>query len=117
MIEAYYIDANDGITSAKSYYQIKNIKQQSKPYVRIDTVPQDYLSNDVTEVIATISGSDYNTLEYSFDGITYLPYTTSLSITQSKTLYARATNDNGVAIAKVAIITINPPVQKENLLV
>ncbi len=117
MIEAYYIDANDGITSAKSYYQIKNIKQQSKPYVRIDTVPQDYLSNDVTEVTATISGSDYNTLEYSFDGITYLPYTTSLSITQSKTLYARATNENGVAIAKVAIITINPPVQKDNLLV
>ena len=117
MIEAYYIDANDGVTSAKSYYQIKNIKQQSKPYVKIDTVPQDYLSNDVTEVTATISGSDYNTLEYSFDGITYLPYTTSLSITQSKTLYARATNDNGVAIAKVAIITINPPVQKENLLV
>lgn len=117
MIEAYYIDANDGITSAKSYYQIKNIKQQSKPYVKIDTVPQDYLSNDVTEVTATISGSDYNTLEYSFDGITYLPYTTSLSITQSKTLYARATNENGVAIAKVAIITINPPVQKENLLV
>lgn len=117
MIEAYYIDANDGVTSAKSYYQIKNIKQQSKPYVKIDTVPQDYLSNDATEVTATISGSDYNTLEYSFDGITYLPYTTSLSITQSKTLYARATNDNGVAIAKVAIITINPPVQKENLLV
>ena len=117
MIEAYYIDANDGVTSAKSYYQIKNIKQQSKPYVKIDTVPQDYLSNDVSEVTATISGSDYNTLEYSFDGITYLPYTTSLSITQSKTLYARATNDNGVAIAKVAIITINPPVQKENLLV
>lgn len=117
MIEAYYIDANDGVTSAKSYYQIKNIKQQSKPYVKIDTVPQDYLSNDVTEVTATISGSDYNTLEYSFDGITYLPYTTSLSITQSKTLYARAINDNGVAVAKTAIITINPPVQKENLLV
>ncbi len=113
-IYAYYVRKSDGMISRRSYYRVKNIKYGYRPYVRIDTTP-DYLSSNANEVIAKISGSDYDTLEYSFDGYIYQKYTGEIKVTSSCTIYARGTNSYGATVEKEYITTKNAPTSKKNL--
>ena len=72
-IEAYYVRDEDGKTSATSTYYVQNVHVGNKPYVRIDTDPKGYLINGTQDKVKVkISGSNYNTLEYSLDGTTYV---------------------------------------------
>ena len=116
LIRAYYIRKSDSKVSEVSYYRVKNIKTGQKPYVKIDSNP-DYLSSDQTSVVVTISGSNYDTLKYSFDGIIYQEYTTPITITESSTIYAKGTNSNGETIEKEVITTVVPAKVKEKLTV
>ena len=115
IIYAYYYRKSDGKKSATSYYEIKNIRVPSMPYVKIDVSPTDYLSNTQNQVTVTISGRDYDNLEYSFDGVYYQKYTKALTITNSCTIYAKGINSNGTTIETKAIRTINPPKNNINL--
>lgn len=112
-IYAKYV-TEEGQTSKVSNIYIDNIKQNNKPHVsiKVNTIQ---LSK---EVIATITASDYNTLEYSFDGVIYYPYQESLTIKTNTTIYAKATNDYGQTIEKREITNIDvEPTIKDNLIV
>ena len=113
-IYAYYIRKNDGKISDTSHYKVKNIRYGYKPYVRIEANP-DYLSNSVNEVTVAISGSNYDTLEYSLDGYIYQKYTGEIKVKTSTTIYAKGTNSYGVTIEKEYITTKNAPASKKNL--
>ena len=109
-IESYYVRDEDGKTSLTSTYYVQNIHSGDLPYVRIDTDPKNYLINGTQDSVkVTISGQNYNTLEYSLDGINYQPYTGEFEVTTSVTVYARATNDVGTTTAQFTITTVNPP--------
>ena len=115
-IEAYYVRDEDGKTSAISTYYVQNVHVGNKPYVRIDTDPKGYLINGTQDKVKVkISGSNYNTLEYSLDGINYQPYTNEFEVTTSLTVYARATNDVGTTTTQFTIVTVNPPKVWKNL--
>ena len=115
-IEAYYVRDEDGKTSATSTYYVQNVHVGNKPYVRIDTDPKGYLINGTQDKVKVkISGSNYNTLEYSLDGINYQPYTNEFEVTTSLTVYARATNDVGTTTTQFTIVTVNPPKVWKNL--
>ena len=115
-IEAYYVRDEDGKTSATSTYYVQNVHVGNKPYVRIDTEPKGYLINGTQDKVKVkISGSNYNTLEYSLDGINYQPYTNEFEVTTSLTVYARATNDVGTTTTQFTIVTVNPPKVWKNL--
>ena len=115
IIASYYIRKSDGKQSDISYYYVQNIKQGNKPYVRIDATPNTYLSGNVKQVEANISGRDYDTLEYSFDGVIYERYTSPIQIETSTTIYARGTNAYGTTIEKLKITTESAPIEKEKL--
>ena len=115
-IEAYYVRDEDGKTSAISTYYVQNVHVGNKPYVRIDTDPKGYLINGTQDKVKVkISGSNYNTLEYSLDGINYQPYANEFEVTTSLTVYARATNDVGTTTTQFTIVTVNPPKVWKNL--
>ena len=115
-IEAYYVRDEDGKTSATSTYYVQNVHVGNKPYVRIDTDPKGYLINGTQDKVKVkISGSNYNTLEYSLDGINYQPYTNEFEVTTSLIVYARATNDVGTTTTQFTIVTVNPPKVWKNL--
>jgi len=115
LVKAYYIRLSDGKVSDVSYYHVNNIKKNNLPYVRINTSPSNYLSEDVDSVEVSISGSDYDTLEYSLDGVVYSNYTTPLTITESSTVYARGTNQYGKTIERKTIVTVTSPTPVEEL--
>ena len=73
--------------SKTTYYYVDNIKVPNLPYVKISANPGTYLTEDIEEVEVTISGSDYDTLEYSYDGKIYTTYQGPLKIRNSKTIY------------------------------
>ncbi len=109
-IESYYIRDSDGKRSQTSRYYVQNIHAGNLPYVRIDTDPKNYLINGTQDKVdVTISGQNYNTLEYSFDGINYQPYTGVIEVTTSSTIYAKGTNDVGSTVTSFTIVTKNPP--------
>ena len=109
-IESYYVRDEDGKTSLTSTYYVQNIHSGDLPYVRIDTDPKNYLINGTQDSVkVAISGQNYNTLEYSLDGINYQPYTGEFEVTTSVTVYARATNDVGTTLSQFTITTVNPP--------
>ena len=115
-IEAYYVRDEDGKTSATSTYYVQNVHVGNKPYVRIDTDPKGYLITGTQDKVKVkISGSNYNTLEYSLDGINYQPYTNEFEVTTSLTVYARATNDVGTTTTQFTVVTVNPPKVWKNL--
>ncbi len=114
IIRSYYINKNDK-KSEVTYYYVQNIKQPNKPYVKIDASPSIYLNEDIDSVIVTISGSDYDTLEYSFNGIEYFRYERPIQINQSKSIYAKGTNKNGITIEKLNITTSIAPIPLEKL--
>ena len=114
-IVAYYIRQSDGKVSNKTYYNIQNIKVDKLPYVRLDVTPSKYLSETVEKATVTISGSDYDTLEYSFDGNIYYSYTSPIEVTTSSTVYGRGTNEFGQTVENIVITTKKPSVKKEEL--
>ena len=93
-IRAYYITADDGRTSDTTTFYVRNIKVASMPYVKISSDHD--LSTLTNSEIITITGQDYDTLEYSFDGVIYKPYTESLTLTNNCRIYAKGTNKNGI---------------------
>ena len=110
VIRAYYIRESDGKRSDTSYYYVKNIKRPSYPYVKIDVEPSNYLDTIVTEAAVKISGQNYKKLEYSFDGNIWYTYENPLEIKESKTVYARAIDENlNIDLASTTITTIKPP--------
>ena len=110
VIRAYYIRESDGKRSDTSYYYVKNIKRPSYPYVKIDVEPSNYLDTTVTEATVKISGQNYKKLEYSFDGNIWYTYENPLEIKESKTVYARAIDENlNIDLASTTITTIKPP--------
>lgn len=102
-VKTYYIRKSDGQVSATLYRGISNIKRPDMPYVRIDADPNPYIESSTDKVKVSIAGSDYNTLEYSLDGVYYKNYTGSFELTQAATVYARATNKNGTTYEKLVI--------------
>lgn len=115
IVSAYYIRLSDGKISDTNYYYVQNIRVENKPYVRIDATPSSYLTDALDEVKVTISGSNYNKLEYSLDGEIYREYTEPLVIRESSTIYAKGTNNNGVTIESLTIVTSIAPTPKEEL--
>ena len=114
LIKAYYVRKSDGKVSDTSYKWIQNIIVGNKPYVRIDATP-DYLSSKQTEVTVTISGDNYNTLEYSFDGVIYQNYTGEIKVQKSSTIYARGINQNGQTVVSRVITTVTSPTPTKKL--
>ena len=93
-IRAYYITADDGRTSDMTTFYVQNIKENTMPYVKISSNHD--LSTLTNSEIITISGQDYDTLEYSFDGVIYKPYTEGITITNNCRIYAKGTNKYGI---------------------
>ncbi len=95
-IYAYYV-TYDGYRSDKAFRVIDNIVEGNKPYVKINADPYPssgrYGDNNV-EVI--ISGENYDSLQYSLDGLLYQEYTSKLTITENGRIYARGINENGI---------------------
>ena len=115
IVSAYYVRASDGLRSATTYYDVNNIAVPTLPYVKITASPSNYLSVTQTSVNVQISGSNYDRLEYSFDGTNFLPYTTPLTITTSSTVYARGINSNGDTIVSKTITTVKPSIPWQDL--
>ena len=115
VIRAYYIRRSDGQVSDTSYYYVQNIKKESKPYVRIDTNPTNYLNGTQKSVEVSISGSNYNRLLYSLDGVIYQDYTDTITVTESSTIYAKGINDVGETIESLVIPTVEAPQIKKNI--
>ena len=115
LISAYYTRLSDGKESDTSYYYVENIKVGNKPYVRINTTPSNYLSEDVSSVEVSISGSNYDKLEYSLDGVIYQNYSNPIKIEESKTVYARGVNSYGETVVSKVITTIVTPTPLEEL--
>ena len=117
-IKAYYIREEDGRTSSKSYYTVSNIKVDNKPYVKISTDPG--LRTWTNSMTVTITGSDYDSLEYSYDGNIYYEYTEALTVTKNCRIYAKGRNNIGETIEYIDITHIGEaPAKKitEELLV
>ena len=113
-VSAYYIRKSDGMRSKTTYYYVDNIKVPNLPYVKISANPGTYLTDNIEEVEVTISGSDYDTLEYSYDGKIYTTYQGPLKIRDSKTIYARGKNANGQTVESLTVTTTTPPLVKDN---
>ena len=106
IIGAYYI-TKDNVVSQKSYYNVTNIKKPEKPYITFKTdVPIYPNSTKVKEINVQITGENYETLEYSYDGRTWIPYVSELKITENKMIYAKGTNRVGSTIEKLLITNI-----------
>ncbi len=114
-IKAYYIREEDGKTSRTSTYYVENIKAPNMPYVKITTNPGKDLTDTVNSVDVTITGSDYDTLQYSLDGVIYADYTGSFTVDKPTTVYAKGINANGETIETVTIALKTPPVEKDVL--
>ena len=114
VIKAYYIRDEDGMTSDISKYRIKNIKKDKLPYISIDANP-DTLNKEEKETLVTITTKDAKTLEYSLDGIVYVPYTGAFKVYNSCTVYAHATNDFGDTYEQYTIMLVNPPTVRDKL--
>ncbi|MCR5483423.1 MAG: InlB B-repeat-containing protein [Bacilli bacterium] len=115
-IYAYYIRESDGKESKKSYTRIYNIS--NGPVLKITFNP-DHLDDEyLTSTTATITGSYYTgDIYYSYDGVIYEKYTSPLTITESKTLYAKATDDNNITtvVSEKVALNVTPyiPVERE----
>lgn len=107
LIKAYYVRESDGKVSSTSYKRVRNIRQGNKPYLDIIVDPDPYLENETDSVTVTLRGTNYDTIEYSFDGIYYVPYTQSFTINTNRTIYAKATNRYGTTKQKLVINNLN----------
>ena len=114
-IRTYYIRQTDGLYSSISSYRITNLRGYNMPYVAILSEPDPLFGGYTHDAKVKINASDYETLEYSFDGIYYKNYTGTLYIKNNCTIYARATNLNGTSYDKLEINNIVPTVKKDIL--
>jgi hypothetical protein len=116
-IRSYYI-TYDGKTSYTATKRISIIRGGTTtsgvtmPYVGINVAP--YTSSLVNKVSVSLSSADADTVEYSFDGIVYIPYTGAFDVTENCTVYAKATNINGISTDKENLTNIGttPPIPK-----
>jgi hypothetical protein len=119
-IYAYY-RTYSGERSDTGYGVVNNIKKNNMPYVSIDANPYPWSwSYGASQVTVTVNYSDANIIEYSEDGIVYVPYTAPFVIKENKKIYARATNAYGVEEASLNITNIGkitPPATVQNLYV
>ncbi len=115
VVSAYYVRRSDGKVSDTSYYYIQNIRVGTKPYVRIDASPNDYLSVSQNQVEVRISGSNYDSLKYSYDGVIYYDYVEALIVEESKTIYAKGTNEEGETVEKLTVTTKTPPKEEKEI--
>ncbi len=96
-----------GERSDTGYGRVSNIKKNNRPYVRIDADPYPYSWNyGAEEVSISIVYTDTEKIEYSEDGIVYMPYTNPFKVTENKTIYARGTNSYGVTETSINITNI-----------
>ncbi|MCR5223538.1 MAG: PASTA domain-containing protein, partial [Bacilli bacterium] len=114
-VRSYYVRKEDGLTSKTTWHYISNIKVGNLPYVSLSANPSSYLTEEVDKVTVTVNASDYDqgTLEYSFDNIMWYPYTAPIEVTNTTTIYARATNKYGTRQEYTHIYTKSKPVVKE----
>jgi len=113
LITAYYV-TYDGEVSEKGYYRVTNIVKGTKPSITINADPYPYpTSYGQKSVNISLVYSNANTVEYSEDGIVYSTYTGAFTVTKNETIYARATNINGVTTTQLSLTNIggyiNPP--------
>ncbi len=111
-IRAYYI-TYDGETSCVKSKKVDNIQGKTidgkvLPYVSITSTPT---SKYASKVSVTLNYSDSDSIEYSKNGIVYTAYTGAFEVTENCTIYARATNANGVStdVETITIIGDKPP--------
>ena len=114
-IESYYIRDEDGKTSMTTTFRVTNIRKPNYPYVRIDTDPKNYVNGTEESIKVSLYAEDYKTLEYSLDGIIYKPYTGEITISESTTVYALATNEYGSDEDELPIVTKTPTDPPEKL--
>ncbi len=124
-VRAYYI-TYDGETSCVRTSRVNNIQGttvegKTLPYVSIALNPTSYEKRYTDKVIVTINSSDATSVEYSTNGVEYTAYTGAFEVTKNGTIYARATNANGVATDIEYITNIgkkdSPPVSPKSLAV
>ncbi|MGE5455498.1 MAG: hypothetical protein ACM3O4_00105 [Ignavibacteriales bacterium] len=119
-ISAYYI-TYEGEKSDIGYGRVSNIKQNNRPYLSINADPYPYPGSfGAKNVVVTLDYSDADKVEYSLDGVVFVPYTNAFSISQNMRIYGRATNSYGTTTAELDITNIGymvPPAPKDNLLV
>ena len=106
LITAYYV-TNNGEKSEKGYYLVKNIVEGNKPYLAINADPYPYFdSYGKTSVNVSLEYNNADTVEYSENGIEYQAYVGAFTVTENKTIYARATNLNGTTLRQLSITNI-----------
>ena len=93
-IKAYYIRDEDGLRSSIKSHRIYEVKNEKLPYVYISANP-DTLNEVQNKSTVTITSKSADKLEYSLDGIIFVPYVKPFEVTHTCTVYARATNQYG----------------------
>lgn len=109
-VQAKYIRKADGVTSKVATDYVKNIKPAGElPYIRIDTEPVKIEDENLPEsVMVSLVGENYNTIEYSLDGVIYNDYIEPIKITKTCIVYAKATNATGVSSTFLPITVKGP---------
>jgi len=115
-VYAYY-RTSTGEKSETANALVNNIKKLNKPYVVINANPYPWGGlYGIDKVTVTIAYSDTTKIEYSEDGIVYLPYTSPFEVTKNKRIYAKGTNINGITETYLDITNIGnidqPPVMQ-----
>ena len=116
VIKAYYVRDEDGLRSLISYNRIYSVKHDKLPYVYISADP-DTLTSAQDKSTITIKSKDADKVEYSLDGILYVPYTKPFDVTETCTIYARATNKYGETYEKYIVNLKTAPRKKVSLYV
>ena len=119
IVRAYYIAEEDGMTSDTSYERISGLHQGKKPSVIINADPYPYGNNKTVDKVNVTITTNATEAQYSFDGVVYKKYNSTLEITSNCRIYAKATNDYGTTIEHLDITNISniPPSKKEKLTV
>ena len=114
VIKAYYIRDEDGMRSQLSSYRISNVRKDKLPYILITANP-DTLESKYDESTVTITTREADTLEYSLDGVVYVPYEGSFKVYETCTVYAHATNAYGDTYEQYTISLNKPPKANDKL--
>ncbi|MCX8075305.1 MAG: glycine-rich protein [Clostridia bacterium] len=78
-----------------------------EPTIQINTNPEQVIENKPSgNVTVTISTTNADVVQYSFDGETYIPYSVPFVVSENGTIYAKAINTYGETESTKEIITI-----------